>query len=159
MTASTNFKKTVCLDFDGVIHEYKSKWSGPRAILDGAVPGALQRLAELARSDKFEVCIYSSRSNAIGGRRAMRRWLVGQLMLLAPNWDQAPKWWARIVAETAFADPWHDEVRWAANKLVKRIKFPRSKPAAHLTIDDRAMRFTGTFPSDEEIAAFKPWSQ
>lgn len=38
-----------------------------------------------------------------------------------------------------------------------QIQFPRDKPAAYLTIDDRAMMFTGEWPSMETIDNFKPW--
>lgn len=152
-------KKTICFDFDGVIHEYKTPWSGPRTISDGPVLGALQRLAELITSGKYDVCIYSSRSNAIGGRRAMRRWLIRQLRDLAKDCTLTPEWWRLLIFANSFADPWEDEVKWAAERLVSKIGFPRRKPAAHLTIDDRAMCFTGTFPTDEEIAQFKPWNR
>lgn len=42
---------------------------------------------------------------------------------------------------------------------VARLKFPLKKPAAFLTIDDRAICFTGEFPSAETIHAFKTWQQ
>lgn len=35
--------------------------------------------------------------------------------------------------------------------------FPEYKPAAFITIDDRAITFTGQFPSIEELLEFKPW--
>jgi len=35
---------------------------------------------------------------------------------------------------------------------------PRAlKPAAFLTIDDRAVCFDGTFPTTEQMLNFKPW--
>jgi hypothetical protein len=37
------------------------------------------------------------------------------------------------------------------------LKFPVKKPAAFLTIDDRAICFNGTFPTSAEMMAFKPW--
>lgn len=40
---------------------------------------------------------------------------------------------------------------------VEAIAFPREKPAAFLTIDDRAICFEGVFPSAETMLAFKPW--
>ena len=39
------------------------------------------------------------------------------------------------------------------------LKFPTKKPAAFLTIDDRAICFNGKFPSTEEMMAFKPWNK
>lgn len=40
-----------------------------------------------------------------------------------------------------------------------RIKFPTEKPAAFLTIDDRAVCFTGVFPTPHAIQHFKPWNK
>lgn len=37
------------------------------------------------------------------------------------------------------------------------LKFPTKKPAAWLTIDDRAICFDGVFPSTEQMTNFKPW--
>ena len=39
------------------------------------------------------------------------------------------------------------------------LKFPTKKPAAFLTIDDRAICFDGTFPSTETMMSFKPWNK
>lgn len=43
--------------------------------------------------------------------------------------------------------------------LLERIEFPSQKPAAFLTIDDRALTFTGIFPSFEQMDSFKPWNK
>lgn len=51
-------KKTLCVDFDGVIHEYTSPWINAHTISDKPVRGALEWLISVA--DEFEVCIYSS---------------------------------------------------------------------------------------------------
>ena len=49
--------------------------------------------------------------------------------------------------------------KWSASdKLIDSLKFPTQKPAAFLTIDDRAICFTGTFPQSEELLKFKPWN-
>ena len=44
-----------------------------------------------------------------------------------------------------------------AKEVLKKIGFPTHKPPAHLTIDDRAFRFVGTWPSLEEVANTQPW--
>jgi hypothetical protein len=41
---------------------------------------------------------------------------------------------------------------------VDKLDFPTQKPAAFLTIDDRAICFNGTFPSLGEIHGFRTWS-
>lgn len=39
------------------------------------------------------------------------------------------------------------------------LKFPTQKPAAFLTLDDRAICFTGEFPTTQEMLSFKPWNK
>jgi len=129
----------LCLDFDGVLHSYTSGWKGARVIPDGPMPGAIDWLRSLLtdaecvcamapRYDRFDVQIYSSRSRYWGGRRAMRNWLAYQFV-------QAGYY----------------------RQLVELLKFPKAKPPAFLTIDDRAMCFTGEFPTVDEMQAFKPF--
>jgi hypothetical protein len=63
----------LCLDFDGVLHQYDSPWVDEATISDGPVPGAIAFLLEAMQH--FKVCIYSSRSKKPEGVRAMREWL------------------------------------------------------------------------------------
>jgi hypothetical protein len=122
-------KPILCLDFDGVLHAYTSGWQGVDVIPDGPVPGAMFFLLQAVR--RFDVCIYSTRSNDPAGimamDRAIKEWLDAELLPVQ-------------VAE----------VRW-------HIKFPAEKPPAMVTIDDRAVTFTGAFPSVEDLLAFKTW--
>lgn len=67
-------KPILCLDFDGVIHSYTSKWEASDIIPDPPVEGALEFLEEA--TEHFRVCIYSTRSNTDIGRLAMMRWLT-----------------------------------------------------------------------------------
>lgn len=39
------------------------------------------------------------------------------------------------------------------------LKFPTKKPAAFLTIDDRAFCFKGEFPVAKDLLKFKPWNK
>lgn len=64
----------ICLDFDGVIHSYKSKWKGPRIIPDPPVDGAFEMMIRYLTAG-FDVVVFSSRSSAFGGRWAMARWM------------------------------------------------------------------------------------
>lgn len=39
------------------------------------------------------------------------------------------------------------------------LHWPMEKPAAMVTIDDRAITFTGTWPSIESLLSFQPWNK
>lgn len=135
-------KPILCLDFDGVLHSYKSGWVEHDFIPDPPVPGAMQFLAEAIKH--FDVKIFSSRSahKYEGGRRAMITWV---------------KYWAR-------KELLNEEPDWVANSVInyfchKLEAWPDEKPPAFLTIDDRAITFTGEWPSIESLQAFKPWNK
>lgn len=66
-------KPILCVDFDGVIHSYTSKWAGALVIKDPPVPGAIRWLEECTKV--FDVYIYSSRSKVPGAIDAMATWL------------------------------------------------------------------------------------
>ena len=70
-----NRLKTVLVDFDGVLHSYSSGWKGADVIPDPPVPGAIEFLEKLVADERFQVCIYSSRSRQGGGISAMHCWL------------------------------------------------------------------------------------
>lgn len=126
-------KPILCLDFDGVIHSYESGWKGADVIPDLPVPGAIEFIRDATR--RFRVAIYSSRSGQAGGIDAMQTWL--RIAAEAPTWGEGD-----------FS--WLDEIEW-----------PTEKPPALVTIDDRALTFSGNW-SDyrfDELAAFKPWNK
>ena len=127
-------KPILCLDFDGVIHSYMSGWKGAAVILDPPVPGALQFIA--AALEHFRVAIYSSRSGQPGGITAMReylgRWSVDPVFGMPPDFDHGA---------------------WGA------IEWPTEKPAAFVSIDDRALTFDGSWPSLADLRRFQPWNK
>lgn len=127
-------KPIICVDFDGVIHSYKTPWIDSATIRDPPVEGALLWLRELQRH--FSVCVYSSRSKDPEGVEAMKRWL-GEWA----HWT-----WDSYDIESAF---------------MAGLSFPTQKPAAFLTIDDRAICFDGDFSKlkPEVLLAFKPWNK
>lgn len=151
-------KPILCLDFDGVLHSYSSGWKGARRIPDPPVPGALEFV--VGALDRFQVAILSSRSHQWFGRFAMRRWLGRNLVAAAGNdYSDTPEWWRDRIAQTAFADPWDDEVRHAASLVVREIQWPLHKPPAMVTIDDRAITFNGTWPELDWLREFQPWNK
>lgn len=140
-------KKTLSLDFDGVIHSYSSGWMGPTKILDPPVKGALEFIVKAI--EVFDVNIYSSRSRYDGGCEAMRSWLEQWLCVYVTK-DADPLGVSHLSpAElTAFVA-----------RIMDEVKFPRDKPAAFVGLDDRVLTFTGVFPALEELEAFKPWNK
>ncbi len=66
-------KRTLCLDFDGVIHGYQSGWKGAHIIPDMPVNGTKEAIAKLR--ENWKVVVYSSRSGQEGGKVAMKEWL------------------------------------------------------------------------------------
>ncbi len=127
------YKPILSIDFDGVIHSYTSGWKGADNIPDPPVPGAIEFLREAVKH--FKVNIFSSRSHLPGGQQAMRTWLGQEILLDEPT----------VIMQDP---PWFSEIEWPVNK-----------PSAFLTIDDRALTFTGKFPTVDEIKAFKPWNK
>lgn len=109
----------LCLDFDGVLHWYRSGWQGVNEIDDEPVPGAVEFVKRA--QEVFSVVVYSSRSSHAGGIEAMRAWMQ----------------------KHGFPE----------------VKFAVQKPAAFLTIDDRALLFTGTWPDPRELREFRPWTR
>lgn len=126
-------KPILCLDFDGVIHSYTSGWKGASVIPDPPVEGAIAFMLEALLH--FDVVIYSSRSKDEDGLKAMKAWL----------YDYGGQTWYESPAGPGLED----------------IEFAAEKPAAFLTIDDRAICFSGNWNdySPELLLHFKPWNK
>jgi hypothetical protein len=69
-------RKMILIDFDGVIHSYKSGWITENHINDGPLPGAIDWLASLVRNKLLDVRIFSNRCNSHTGINVMRAWLT-----------------------------------------------------------------------------------
>lgn len=123
--------KTIIVDFDGVIHSHIQPWVNARTIPDPPVEGAIDWLHRAIQ--EYEIAIVSSRSYRLSGRRAMRAWLKKHAGNL---WYDAP-----------------------GVRGLEDLKFPRHKPPAILTIDDRCFRFSGKFPTLDGIESYRPWNR
>jgi hypothetical protein len=145
MGVTLSEKPTLAVDFDGVLHAYDSGWQGADVVADGPVPGAMQWLSDV--SGRFDVCIYSSRSKEKGGVDAMRNAII--------------RWMTDEIATSGEyrADQYAN--RAAREFVALHLRFPTQKPAAFLTIDDRAICFQGSFEQldPETLLAFKPWNK
>lgn len=126
-------KPVLCLDFDGVIHSYSSGWKGARIIPDDEVPGSIEFIHSAINAG-WDVVVHSSRARYFGGIRAMRSWLK----------EHAGNIW------------YEDGVGGIG---LESVRFVRWKPPALVTIDDRALTFTGEWPALDSLRAFKPWNK
>lgn len=124
-------KYTVAVDFDGVLHSYKSPWINAHTIPDEPVPGAIEFLHDVAQ--KFSVVIHTTRGKTILGRMAVKSWIKKHAGNL---WNEGPGYVG-----------------------LEDIKVTYKKVPALVYIDDRAWRFNGTFPTVDEIHRAKPWNK
>lgn len=129
----------VLVDFDGVIHSYSSGWQGADVVGDPPVRGAID-------------------------------WLVEHLPIPEPISAMGPPYTGPEVQIYSSRSRQSGGVKAMQEWLVRNglhrayisegiLKFPTQKPAAFLTIDDRAICFDGRFPTSEEMMAFKPWNK
>ena len=127
-----NRKRTLTIDFDGVVNMYTSGWKGADVISDPPVPGAMAFLQEAVT--KFHVNIFSTRNHQVGAIEAMREYIRRHLVEYLGNTEEA-------------------------DSVVGKLEFPVLKPPSHMMIDDRAFTFEGVWPSMEFIENFKPWNK
>jgi hypothetical protein len=126
-------KPILCLDFDGVCHSYTSGWKGAANIPDEYVPGLFEFLE--AAKEHFDVQVFSSRTHQEGGIEAMTVWFIEQRRLWRSRGGKPPE-------ETPLT-----------------ISFPKEKPPAFVSIDDRCLLFTGEWPTIQSLREFKPWNK
>ncbi len=135
-------KPILCLDFDGVLHSYSSGWKGADVIPDAPTPGMAAFLDKAV--EHFDVQIFSSRTHQDGGVEAMKRFI----------WDALTH---------HFDCPFAGDPRGLERALAVRdaISYPTEKPAAMVTIDDRALCFTGNWNDfdPQRLLEFKPWNK
>lgn len=135
-------KPILCLDFDGVLHSYSSGWKGADVIPDAPTPGMTAFLDKAI--EIFNVQIFSSRTHQPGGVDAMKAFI----------WDALAH---------HFDCPFAGDPRGLDRALAVRdaITYPTEKPAAMVTIDDRALCFTGNWSDfdPQRLLEFQPWNK
>lgn len=69
-------------------------------------------------------------------------------------------WLRRHIDDHLSVNSRKEDAEFVAAMFVKfQLSFPLWKPPAHVTIDDRALTFTGTWPTLAEIVEFRPWNR
>ena len=135
-------KPILCLYFDGVLHSYSSGWKGADVIPDPPTDGMAKFLDKAV--EVFDVQVFSSRTHHPGGVDAMKSVI----------WDALAHHF-----DCAFAgDP-----RGLERALAVRdaISYPAEKPPAMVSIDDRALCFTGNWSDfdPQRLLEFQPWNK
>lgn len=129
----------LCLDFDGVIHDYRDGWKGGE-IYGNLTPGFYDWAKEAQK--RFTLVIYSSRSKDGDGIEQMAKWLTDQIgkSVVRRGYRKADARMALTIGEVEF-------------------EFAHEKPPAFLTIDDRAMQFRGSWADfdPDVLREFRPW--
>lgn len=126
----------VSVDFDGVIHSYERGWQSG-VIYGDVVPGFFEWASSVRH--RFEIHVFSTRCADGDAREEMEAWLRLQWqrwLILRGNAPGKPSDFPLIVAS--------------------------EKPKALVSIDDRALTFTGDWNDPrftaDALANFKPWN-
>lgn len=124
--------KTICLDFDGVIHEYSKGWDDG-TIYDPPVPGAFDAIKKMMEAG--HPVVISTCRNPLD----IQKWFA----------DNAPDIQTVTIEDTdsstveqggwtEVADFNEDPLFWSS---LKRVLITRLKPSASVYVDDRGFKF------------------
>lgn len=81
--------KTICFDFDGVIHQYTSGWLEADNIPDGPVDG-IHRIIAMLRSQGYKVVVASARCRYPEGMAAVKKKLAEWGIVVDEVYDVKP---------------------------------------------------------------------
>lgn len=123
----TKYRKTIALDFDGVVHKHVSKWTYAHEIHDGPVDGAFDFIERTL--EEFDITIFSARASDPRGAAAIRDWLCDEWLKAG----KTPEIVGRLVitARKPHAFIYIDDRGWRFDGT--------------------------NFPTLEELRAFEPW--
>lgn len=103
-------RRTVCLDFDGVLHSYNSPFTAVDDIPDPPIHGAREAVSLLRK--QFRVVVYSSRCRTAEGRTAITNWLAKHRIEVDEVCEHKPPAMAYVDDRAVpFTGNWHDTVR------------------------------------------------
>lgn len=123
-------RRTIAIDFDGVIHQYDRGWQDG-AIYGDAVPGAMRAIIRLMQQG-YDVVIFTTRVNPeLEGHEEQRSMVVDWLMRMM---------YGEVGAPTAGGSM--PEGFTSVPDITSRMLVTSTKPPAIAYIDDRGIRFT-----------------
>lgn len=122
--------EVICVDFDGVVHNYTSGFTRDEDINDGIVEGAKDAIERLRR--KYKVFIFSTRARSVAGKNAMISFLAKEgvevdgitAVKIPAKWyidDRGLKFegdWAETLREVESAMTWQ-ELQALSGKLMQ----------------------------------------
>lgn len=82
-------KKTVCFDFDGVIHSYVTGWHGINAAWDPPVAG-IGKVIQQLRAEGFHVVVHSARCRQPSGIQTIKNYLERHNIVVDDVVDHKP---------------------------------------------------------------------
>ena len=85
----TEYIKTICFDFDGVIHSYISGWQGAENIPDAPVKG-IKEVIDKLRETGNRVVVQSSRAQTEAGKQAIIKYLNKNNIIVDDVTSQKP---------------------------------------------------------------------
>lgn len=126
------YRRTIAVDFDGVIHSYVTPWLDHHIIPDMPVEGSIVWLSKMIQ--KFDVYIFSTRAKTWRGRRAIKAYIKKHSQ---GRWEDTK-----------------------SSRGLKHIKVSYKKLPAIVYIDDRAYRFNGNnWPTRGDIYRLTSWQK
>ena len=121
--------RTIAIDFDGVIHKYSKGWADG-SIYDDPISGAFEFIREAMKT--HTIFVFSSRSPW-----QIKRWINNYLITHDPEFDTGFSVYGFEAEVIPFWKKFWDKPN--------RLGITRRKLPAEMYIDDRAIRFSGSF--------------
>ncbi len=121
-------RRTIAIDFDGVIHDYNKGWQDG-TIYGDAIPGAMRAVIRLLQHG-YDVVIFTTRVNPALPGHENQRLKIGEWLDREVAWECCPPHGSM------------PEEFETTKEIVARLVVSCVKPPAIAYIDDRAVRFT-----------------
>jgi len=131
----------LAIDFDGVLHSYTSGWKGPRNIPDTPVVDPVTGLSAI---EWLQTLVWDQRDPGAP------RFMTFDVCIFSSR----SRYWGGRAAMKRWLLKWG-----LCPGELEAIRFPLWKPPAFVTVDDRALTFTGAFMDEAKLLAFRPWNK